>query len=292
MTDRRPGHSSGPWAAQAIDARGADGTAAADATSPGRPLFSLPSHLPYLPSVSPVSQVEEYTSAKAGCASRSLGCFFQPISPDCDAALAGGDTNRSSAAAPRPKVERSRSHFFVRKEARGSNSIPAAFAARGWFWWVAHLLRHMLRPADKLARAVAEAGAASGLTAQLAKPGATVVGMHVRHGDACTAAEVVRSRRSCSPLAEYVGAARRLLATRRGAGPLVVYLATDSAQVVREAQAYRDITFVYLRTVGRHDPRAGREPVLWDRRASRLFLPPLSPPLYLPLSISPSLSPL
>ena len=161
-----------------------------------------------------------------------------------------------------------------------------------------------------------------------------VVGMHVRRGDACNADEVLRARRSCTPLKSYMAAARRLVASKQAAAAagaaegggaagrppaagngeingrrlrqrgkrrgvrggaagasippseiasaaaasaaavaspkpaVVLYLATDSLEVVREAREYAsEFEIVHLPEgeVNRHSTKFG-SPLLWDRR--------------------------
>jgi hypothetical protein len=69
----------------------------------------------------------------------------------------------------------------------------------------------------------------SGLAEALAAPH-PVIGVHVRHGDACLAAETARTARSCEPLSAYISAVQGY-ATALGARH--IFLATDSDQVRR-----------------------------------------------------------
>ena len=181
---------------------------------------------------------------------------------------------------------------FVLHEGREAGSVPLAYRARGWFWWSAHLLSYLLRPNAALSRALEQALEASGLRRALAS-GAPVVAMHVRHGDSCRQDEVVRARRSCTPLSEYMAAAKRMLAQQaaaaggrggerggeRGGGGIasagkpIIYLATDSLPVVKQSRAYADqfeILSLPQKLVGRHEPRLG-EALLWDRRVWQRF---------------------
>ena len=99
-----------------------------------------------------------------------------------------------------------------------------------------------------------------------------VIGMHVRHGDACRSEEIVRARRTCTPLSEYMAAARRLMA-ELPEQKAVVYLATDSVAVLRESRAYAtqfEIVHLPERAVARHDPKDG-DALLWDKRVWQRF---------------------
>ena len=87
--------------------------------------------------------------------------------------------------------------FVQRESPKHGGVIPQAFASRGWFWWTAHLLGVLLQPGPSLARAVAASFRSTGLGAALRD--GPVLGMHVRHGDACLAGERVRMARTCSP---------------------------------------------------------------------------------------------
>ena len=88
-----------------------------------------------------------------------------------------------------------------------------------------------MRPSPRLARHVEKALGASGLRAALAQ--SPVIGVHVRHGDACRPEEEHRSSRRCTPLGPYLTHARRLAATY---GAATIYLATDSSSVLQQAQ--------------------------------------------------------
>ena len=73
----------------------------------------------------------------------------------------------------------------------------------------------------------------------------------MRHGDSCIAAEASRTARRCEPLAHYVDAVAPYLAAH---GVRTVFLATDSEEVIRDAQsigAARGLTFLWLRNVSR-----------------------------------------
>ncbi len=209
--------------------------------------------------------VPEYTSAKAGCASRDLSCFVQPLSPACDPVAAQRWSN-TSAERRRPPAARG----YIERQSRAAEAVPADFASRGWFFWSSQLLRYVVRPSAGLARDVAAASDRLGLRRELEaarRSGRPVIGMHVRHGDACMEEEVVRARRSCSPLAEYVAAAKRVIGGGRAAVRPLVYLATDSVQVVRDTSSHPEFDWLWLSNerVERHDPSHGK-PLLWDKR--------------------------
>lgn len=158
--------------------------------------------------------------------------------------------------------------FVQRESPKHGGVIPQAFASRGWFWWTAHLLGVLLQPGPSLARAVAASLRSTGLGAAL-RDGA-VLGMHVRHGDACLAGERVRMARTCSPLAEYMQQARPLT---RALGVTTIYLATDSEQVLQDTRLFPEFRFLHLPNVSRFGVSAPAPTRLWDaivkRRAKR-----------------------
>ena len=105
----------------------------------------------------------------------------------------------------------------------------------------------------------------TGLKAALAA--GRVIGLHVRHGDACSSFERDRMARSCSPLSAYMPYVQRMAKRLK---TNVVYLATDSALVVAEAsKRYTDFQFLHLSNVSRTATYLQRPPELWDARIRR-----------------------
>ena len=252
----------------------------------------------------------EFTSeafVKAPCHHRDLSCFFEPLSPPCDAAerrvgesiaklkamrkgeavaaKGAGKKHGWQMAADRPwpalagGTERARSEEMIDGEKQAAKRTPEPYRSMGWFWYSSHLLSFLLRPNAPLRADIAKRMALSRLSTAVAA-GSLIVGMHVRHGDACRSEEIVRARRTCTPLSEYMAAARRLLAELPAAGGkkarssrVVVYLATDSVAVLRESKAYAD-TFDVIHlpksSISRHDPKDGDQ-LLWDKRVWQRF---------------------
>ena len=260
--------------------------------------------------------------AKSPCAARDLSCYFVSLSPPCDALerevgtrraarLAANSNNtatpsstgrankRGKGSAPYkaiggrewpalPKtLHKVREAKFVYGEARASHHIPPPYESRGWFWYSSHLLSYLLRPNDALLHSLGESLDSSGLRTVHAA-GRVVIGMHVRHGDACRSEEIVRARRTCTPLSAYMAAADRLLAVRAGgrggvggkagagkagAAKPAIYLATDSKQVVKESAGYSErYEIIHLSDdfMMRHNPKQG-EAILWDKRIWQRF---------------------
>jgi len=196
-------------------------------------------------------------SGKKLCPRRSLRCFFQPLSP-CDDAIDAAHhdalTKRrpglgSAAAAVGTETEAGgggaslhasgavlgvevlgAAGSWVRSLSRERLEAQGAVHPRGWFWWTTALVAYTMRPSDELARQLEMAMSSTGLAAALASA-APVVGLHVRHGDACQQ-DGERTRRRCEPLKRYVAAIERLT---DGLNATTVYLATDSEALLAEA---------------------------------------------------------
>lgn len=171
-------------------------------------------------------------------------------------------------AASASRLDLQNDEFVQSESPRHAEVIPAAFARRGWFWWTAQLLRVILRPAPSLAKEVTAALRKTGLgAALLAGP---VLGMHIRHGDACLVGETVRMARTCSPLAEYVQQARPLM---QSLGAATIYLATDSEQVIEDTRSFPEYQWLFLPGITRFGLTAPQPIRLWDaivkRRAKR-----------------------
>jgi hypothetical protein len=236
-------------------------------------------------------RVPEYTSDKfaaSPCPQRDLTCFFEPLSPSCDALEQEAGTQKSengkkgagrkwSLLARGGSRYNARDAVFVDGEAQRAQRVPTSYKSRGWFWWSSHLLSYLLRPNAALSAAVEEGLTSTGLRAAI-DAGRLVIGVHVRHGDACRVEELVRARRTCTPLAEYMRAASRVLDLgshgRRGGRKPLLYLATDSMQVVRESAAYADrfevVSLDEKKGTMRHEPKSG-DALLWDKRVWQRF---------------------
>lgn len=193
---------------------------------------------------------------------RDLGCFFRPRSPACD----------TSPAAASARLLDLQDPDFVRSESpEHANVLASGFEAQGWFWWSSQLLRELLSPAPSLAQAVTVALQETGLGPALLD--GPVLGLHVRHGDACLQGERVRMARTCSPLAEYMQHARPLT---RALGIRTIYLATDSEKVLEDTRDFPNFRFLHLANVSRFGLTTPSPTRLWDetvkRRAKRASL--------------------
>ena len=173
--------------------------------------------------------------AGAGAAQADLACWFEPLGPPCER-RGGAPQLRFNLM----QLQRESLHLH------GGAAIPEPFRPLGAFWWASQLLARLLTPAPPLAALVDRALAESGLGAALAAGG--VIGLHVRHGDACIESELSRTARACDPLARYVDA---LLPYARRHNIRTIFVATDSAPVLRDAAGYKELTFLHLRNVTR-----------------------------------------
>ena len=132
-----------------------------------------------------------------------------------------------------------------------THSLPAAFRHLGSFWWVSQLTRRLLRPQrhGALRTMLRAAARESGLTAALSGGGGPVIGMHVRHGDACLTSETSRTARSCEPLSAYMAAIQAYAAA---VGATTVLLATDSERVLADARhLFPRFSFLHVPNVTR-----------------------------------------
>ncbi|KAH8071648.1 hypothetical protein JL721_4149 [Aureococcus anophagefferens] len=76
---------------------------------------------------------------------------------------------------------------------------PRGVEDRGDFWYVAQLLAHLARPNAASRARLARAAAAAGVR-RAPRP---LLGVHVRRGDSCRAAQEASKARRCSPFGEY-----------------------------------------------------------------------------------------
>ena len=195
-----------------------------------------------------VSPMLPLWSDEASCPSRTLACFFEPLSP-CDASL--------GTPFALHKNRNGRDVEFLSVTTAWAQSLSQAEQARkgtvhkrGWFWQVATLSSYIMRPAPSLSARFRAALNSTGLGAALARPW-PVLGLHVRQGDACSSRERARTARTCDPLSEYMPAIRRLSSRLPGAhlpavpgGPVAgggvrtIFLATDSEEVLSQTADY------------------------------------------------------
>jgi hypothetical protein len=103
---------------------------------------------------------------------------------------------------------------------------------KGAFWWRSHLAWFLIQPSASLSASIRLVKASIGWSHAGGAGG--VLGVHVRHGDACMHAQISNFRPECVPFSAYV---ERIKEMRRMYGVNKVFLATDDPAVVDEARA-------------------------------------------------------
>eukprot|EP00928_Gymnodinium_smaydae_P034336 TRINITY_DN24360_c0_g1_i4.p1 TRINITY_DN24360_c0_g1~~TRINITY_DN24360_c0_g1_i4.p1 ORF type:complete len:419 (+),score=69.42 TRINITY_DN24360_c0_g1_i4:47-1258(+) len=119
------------------------------------------------------------------------------------------------------------------------DSVPQEFQHLGLFWWTAQRLRWLLRPAPdgQLGRSLAKEK--QRLMWESRRP---ILGLHVRHGDACIKAQQLKKKRRCDGLDVYMESIKKLAPY----GYRSVYLATDDPAVIQEAKRSLSGNFTLL----------------------------------------------
>ena len=128
---------------------------------------------------------------------------------------------------------RSQSHRW-----HGDSVIPEEVRPMGWFRYMTQLQGYLWRPSARLQAKLDERMQQTGLADALASRN-PVIGMHVRHGDACGDQD---RGRHCQPLSAYMKYADRL---RAQTGASTIYLATDSEDVLRDTAKFPNYRFLH-----------------------------------------------
>lgn len=190
----------------------------------------------------------EFTAPR-NCTSRDLSCFFEP--------LASCEGNPSDAA----HVDL-RDTSFIRNKSYavyGKTAIPPSFRQLGWYRWTITVLYHLLRPKAILQQAIDNAMRDIGLANHLSmhRP---ILGLHVRHGDACLRKELRRMARTCTSLEDYMHYTAPLA---RAHGISTIYLATDSKKVLADTKKFPEFSFLHL-PAPRYVAKSSSQAKLWD----------------------------
>mmetsp|Transcript_5788 Transcript_5788/g.18075 ORF Transcript_5788/g.18075 Transcript_5788/m.18075 type:complete len:1617 (+) Transcript_5788:79-4929(+) len=216
------------------------------------------------------------------CPQIDLSCFFLPLAPACDA-IATNNSREAKAHMPAPSWLRwlpgssLLSRRFVSRESRrdrlivdlnddvfvrgeSASNLPQAYKLRGWFWWTSHLLQYITRPSQRLLHDLELEALESGLSSALAS-GVSVIGVHVRHGDSCSAKERHRMARVCAPFEDYLGHIRVLSQRLK---TTTIFLATDDLDVWKAATTLPNLTVLTMRSMSRLSAK-GPRPQLWDK---------------------------
>jgi hypothetical protein len=113
-----------------------------------------------------------------------------------------------------------------------SDFVPEEARPRGVLWWRSVVMGALLAPNERLEAVVRHVK-----TVLRWPPAGGVVGVHVRHGDSCAHAEISDFKPQCAPLERHWALVQKMRATY---GFATVFLATDDARVVEEAEALGD----------------------------------------------------
>lgn len=230
----------------------------------------------------PVAPRQWSRNVACGDKMEDMRCLFQPLSV-CEAVNADGSVPPppalvAASEGPRHAVALSDPTQWRRvmnelsSAVHGSRARPAEWRHRGAFWWHAELLAYVARPSSLLTRHVERVRmrlAARWRENALALHGddetGLVIGLHVRHGEVCSAAaasSTMRHRR-CDDLGSYVEELHQL---QKRYGIRRVFIATDSDRIVAQTALHSaDFNFVYQRGVKR---RSGDECVTHDNTLS------------------------
>ena len=217
----------------------------------GRPLISPP-----LPT---------WTDKKL-CATRDMSCFFRPLSTCQGSTSSSGEFISLGSMAN--EHTRQPNNSWVTRLSRSYQSAHGTLHPRGWFWWVSNLVAYLVRPNRELQRELKAAINSTGLYDALLerqRTGRPILGLHVRHGDAC-GKDAQRSGRHCEPLSAYIAAAKRLTASfERGSRRVkTIYLATDSEEVVKQTKSYPEYTWIMFDEARTYSSRVNPHNLKWD----------------------------
>ncbi len=125
----------------------------------------------------------------------------------------------------------------------GNEMLPASHQSVGFFGSVSFILNQLFRPSTSLAARIVREKKSMGWPAK----GTPVLGIHYRAGDACLEEEVTLGRR-CDSFDYYMKQADLF---QKRYGIKHIYLATDSAKVVKTLDKYPKWNFMVLKDIGR-----------------------------------------
>ncbi|GBG23896.1 Alpha-1,6-fucosyltransferase [Hondaea fermentalgiana] len=179
--------------------------------------------------------------------SNSLSCFLQAFAKR-------DDSLAQCAKSSGPRYEKEYQRWRrIGQDDYGQWSGPeklarsaSGFEDFGIMWNVGQVLKNLLQFSPHVERELARRVRLSGLDQVENQP---VLGLHVRLGDACSDPKLFEKGRRCDPLSYYMPALKLL---RARYGFKSVYLATDSAEVIRNATTqYRDFKWLYNDAIDR-----------------------------------------
>lgn len=112
-----------------------------------------------------------------------------------------------------------------------------SFRQQGLLWWRSHILSFLMNPNTVLQRRVRHVKNLIGYTHP-------IIGLHIRHGDACTHASLSNYRPGCKSVADYFA---EVVKMGEKYDVSKVFLATDDDSVLQYIRAvYRDWDVVHL----------------------------------------------
>ena len=208
------------------------------------------------------------------CSNRDLTCFFEPPAASCPSRGGEDDVTELSVGArkggskikgikpPPPDLRLLdwQSQLTWNTGEVGRGILPEEWTNREWFWWVSQTLSYLMTPNAAMRQQVDLVRKSSGLAAVRAA-GARVIGVHIRHGDACLQREKERMARTCESLSAYM---KHVAQIGKDIGSNVVYLATDSPQVVADTKNWPGWTFITMKPPSSRAPPRNEKVELWD----------------------------
>mmetsp|Transcript_11660 Transcript_11660/g.14064 ORF Transcript_11660/g.14064 Transcript_11660/m.14064 type:complete len:459 (-) Transcript_11660:154-1530(-) len=188
------------------------------------------------------------------CKMDSMACFFQPLSKcEMEPKLIGEKPGCwNSDVLPRRKCinkviaeNRSLDKQSLMNQKLDENgypkNVPIQWRHNGHFWYTSQLLHYMLgRPNRNFHGSLERVKQSSGFN-EAPRP---MLSLHVRRGDSCDSYQEESKKRRCDSLSYYMKEAVIPLAKKYGIKS--IFLATDDADTIAQANHYPQFTWVYV----------------------------------------------
>eukprot|EP00512_Aurantiochytrium_limacinum_P009669 CAMPEP_0171544546 /NCGR_PEP_ID=MMETSP0960-20121227/3565_1 /TAXON_ID=87120 /ORGANISM="Aurantiochytrium limacinum, Strain ATCCMYA-1381" /LENGTH=827 /DNA_ID=CAMNT_0012092375 /DNA_START=95 /DNA_END=2574 /DNA_ORIENTATION=+ len=172
--------------------------------------------------------------------SQELSCFLKPFASrdDTDPACAKSDGPRYDSNTGKWR-RIGQDDYGQWNGERKLSRTPTGFENFGIMWNVGQVLKNLLQFSPRVQQQLDKVVLATGLDRVENQP---ILGVHVRLGDSCSDPKIDEKGRRCDGLRYYIPAIRLLMRRFQFKS---VYLATDSAEVVRNAtKYYSDINWI------------------------------------------------